>query len=191
MPPASAGSLYDAVLGSSVERLAEPLRAFHRAPLPQRFAGRARVERGGNLIAKLVATLLRLPAETPDCAVEVSVSSDEQGEVWSRRFDGKPFVSGQHAGTGAWSGLVVERIGPMSFAYAASERNGELHLDIRGWQAFSIPMPRQLGPCVCAREHAMADRFNFDVDIELPLIGRIVHYRGWLVPVPSSTASVA
>jgi len=177
--------IYDAALGDGMDRLASPIRDFHRAAAPARFGGRAAVVRGGNPLAQLVAVVMGMPRASADCAIEVVVTRAPSGtETWSRSFDGKGMVSRQELGAGRWAGLVVERIGAMAFAYAVIERGGELHLDIRGWTALGLPMPLWLGPRAVAFEHGADGRFNFDVDMALPLIGRIVHYRGWLVPVP-------
>ena len=67
-------------------------------------------------------------------------------ETWRRSFAGRVFTSSQLLGSGRWNGLIVERIGPMAFAYAVIERRSQLHLDLRGWSAFGIPMPAFLGP---------------------------------------------
>jgi hypothetical protein len=55
----------------------------------------------------------------------------------------------------------------------------------RRWRLLGIPMPRFLLPTGAAREHADGGRFNFDVEIRLPLVGLVVAYRGWLAPVAS------
>lgn len=176
-------ALYDAVLGDTMQRFAEPIRSFHRAASPARYAGRAIVERGENPLARLLATIMGLPRSSCDCPIEIEVTHASNGsETWSRSFAGKPFVSRQEAGRGSWSGQIVERIGPMAFAYAITPRDGAAHLQVKGWTALGIPMPLALGPRVTAFEHSAADRFNFDVDMALPLIGRIVRYRGWLIP---------
>lgn len=180
----AAAPIYDTALGAAMERVAAPVRAFHRAPAPARFAGRASVARGGNPLARVVAMAMGLPPSSTDCEVEVIVNRGMDGtETWRRTFDGRVFQSSQSLGRGRWDGLIVERIGPLSFAYAVIERRGQLHLDLRGWSAFSVPMPAFLGPGADAFEHGADGRFNFDVAMLLPVIGLVVHYRGWLEPV--------
>ena len=176
--------LYDAVIGPAMERMAEPIRAFHRAACPARFAGRASVERGANPLTNLVALIIGLPPASADCTIEVLVGCDANGvETWQRTFGASCFTSTQEPGAGSWNGLVVERFGPMAFAMAVVEKGGELHLDLRGWRLLGMPMPDALGPRIVAFEHASGGRFNFHVDMALPLLGRIVRYRGWLEPV--------
>ena len=177
-------AIYDEVMGPALDGLAAPVRAFHRAASPVRFAGRASVVRGASPLAGIVAAMIGLPPAHADCAVVVDIDRDAQGvEAWRRSFDGKVFASRQEPGRGGWTGLMVERIGPMAFAYALHERGGALHLELRGWTALGMPMPAVLGPRATAFEHGADGRFNFDVDMALPLIGRLVRYRGWLEPV--------
>ncbi len=47
-------------------------------------------------------------------------------------------------------------------------------------------MPRFLLPLGVAREYEADGRFHFDVPIALPLVGPLVHYKGWLTP-PAAT----
>ena len=51
-----------------------------------------------------------------------------------------------------------------------------------GWSIWRLPLPLFLAPRSRAREWQEDGRFCFEVPIALPLIGRIVHYRGWLAP---------
>ena len=176
--------LYDEALGRAIERVAEPVRAFHRAASPAHFTGRASVERGTNPIAHFIADMMGLPAASPDCAIEFRLTRDIDGvETWRRTFAGASFTSTQEQGRGGWSGFIVERFGPMSFALAATEERGRLRVVPRHWSAFGIPMPAFLGPRADGIEHNANGRFNFDVVLCLPLLGLIVHYRGWLEPL--------
>ena len=54
---------------------------------------------------------------------------------------------------------------------------------LRGWSLFGVPLPRFLAPRIAAREWQEGDRFRFEVEVAMPLIGRIVHYTGWLRPI--------
>ena len=51
------------------------------------------------------------------------------------------------------------------------------------WRLAGIPMPKALLPTGSTFETEADGRFAFDIDIALPLIGRIVAYRGTLRPV--------
>ena len=53
---------------------------------------------------------------------------------------------------------------------------------MRNWSALGVQLPLLLAPRSAATEWEEDGAFRFDVPIALPLVGRIVHYRGWLRP---------
>ena len=183
--------VYRRVLEHRYKHLAQPLQVLHHVTATSRFRGRSRVERGGNPLSWLVASLLRFPKAGQDVPVEVELSVKRRVETWVRRFDGKEFRSTQEYGTGRYEGLIVEKFGPMSFGLALVEEDGNLYLILRRWDMFGLVMPKWLAPRIVAFEHAARDRFNFSVKMSLPLIGLIVAYRGWLEPVAQAEASNA
>lgn len=77
---------------------------------------------------------------------------------------------------------IVEHFGPVSVAFAPVVEDGRLHYVTRHWRIGPLPLPRALLPGGHASESVADGRLRFDVEIRLPLIGRIVHYRGWLLP---------
>jgi hypothetical protein len=180
--PSSNPEPYIAALGDTAARLPMVVLDLHRFRSPARYSGRACVTRGANPLARMITSVMRLPAFTGDCAVEVGFTRDAQGvETWTRTFGTASFSSTHALGRGRWTGLVVERFGPVAVAMAVMEHAGRLRLVVRGWSIFAMPMPLLLGPRVAAFEHGDCDRFNFDVSISLPLLGLVMHYRGWLV----------
>ncbi|WBY09865.1 DUF4166 domain-containing protein [Sphingomonas sp. 7/4-4] len=93
-----------------------------------------------------------------------------------RDFGGHRFASElSQAGEG-----VAERFGPLRFVFDLPADETGLRMGLRGWTAFSIPMPRVLGPRIEAREWDEAGRFHFEVQVALPLIGPVINYTGWL-----------
>jgi hypothetical protein len=184
---AAAGApLYRHILGSAWDDLAPPIRAMHSLPTDGHHhacaAGRAAVERGRNPLARLIATIMRFPQDGRDVPVQVDFSSSPAGEVWRRTFAGRSFQSTQRRGEGRMQGLLAESFGPMTFGLAVVVVNGGIELIVRRWRIFGVPLPRVLAPGGHARESAQDGRFNFDVEIGLPLIGRVVRYRGHLDP---------
>jgi hypothetical protein len=59
-----------------------------------------------------------------------------------------------------------------------------MKLIVRRWSLFGLALPRAGAPLCDAYEFVEDGRFNFHVDISHPLTGRIVLYRGWLIPRP-------
>ena len=174
--------LYKRILAGAFNNLPEQVRHFHEIPPGSvlRWTGRAAVTPPSNVIALAVARLMRFPPPAADIPVSVTVASSDAGEAWTRTFDGKAFSSTHDEGRGKFAGLVVERFGPLAFGLAPVLSNGRLWYVARRWTMFGIPMPMALRPCGETFETSVDGLFQFDVDIKLPLIGRIVHYRGWL-----------
>ena len=75
---------------------------------------------------------------------------------------------------------IVERFGIFTFDLEAVAAQGELKLLMRGMRCCGRPLPGALCPRIAAREWEAGGRFHFDVEIALPLAGRLVRYRGWL-----------
>jgi hypothetical protein len=56
-------------------------------------------------------------------------------------------------------------------------------MPVKKWRLGRIPLPLALAPqshaCENQDEHG---RFRFDVRLSLPLVGLMVHYKGWVAP---------
>ena len=81
---------------------------------------------------------------------------------------------------------LVERFGPIRFAMRLTPVPEGLIQPFSRWWIGPLPMPKFLLPRGVAREYEAEGRFHFDVPIALPLVGLLIHYRGWLVPLPTS-----
>jgi hypothetical protein len=143
-------------------------------------AGRASVERGGSLLARLVGAMVGFPKAGEDVPVSVASSRRGRAEIWRRTFAGRGFTSLQEPGEGRARHLLVERFGPLAMAMAPVVEAGRMSLVIRRFTVFGVPLPLRLGPTTAAYEEVVDGRFRFDVEIGHPLTGMIVRYRGWL-----------
>lgn len=177
--------LYRRILGERYAELPQPLQAMHDVHGVLSAQGRARVERGRGLVVALIGWIFRFPAAGEDVPLTVKFSTTGARELWQRDFAGQLFCSSQEAGAGRYAGLLIERFGPMSFAMAVLIRNHKLHLELVGAAALGVPLPRFLLPRIDVFEHDADGRFNFYVDLGLPLIGRMVRYTGWLASIGS------
>jgi hypothetical protein len=174
---------YECVLGEAYVRLPEPIQALHRFEHDATYRGRGRVTGAGNAAARLIARIVGFPVSMDDCSVEVALSRSDGVETWRRTFGTQHFRSTQEEGQGRFAHQIVERFGPLAFGLAMVEDGGRLRIVLRRWSAFGCPMPLALAPRTAAFEHDADGRFNFSVDIALPLIGRLVTYEGWLEPI--------
>jgi hypothetical protein len=170
------------VLGSAWRALPEPIRAMHMVDNVLVAEGRASVERGKGVVASAIASLFGFPAAGTDVPVTVTFRRVGVCEIWRRDFAGRKFSSTQFVGEKSWAYLLCERFGPIRFGIALAAEGERLTLVLRRWSLFGVPLPLWLAPRSEAFEHVQDGRFHFHVEIGLPLVGRLVRYRGWLVP---------
>ncbi len=183
--------LYQRVLGPAFEHLPAPLRLLHDIEGVAEFTGEAAVERGRNPLARLVAGVFGFPRAGAGVPVRVRLQARDGGEVWTRDFAGKLFSSVQSAGKGRWEALLCERFGPFNFGLALVIDGDRLALVPRRWSVLGLPLPLALAPRGNTYEHGEDGRFHFHVEIGLPLVGLLVRYRGHLLPVAATPATLS
>jgi hypothetical protein len=179
---ASSAPLYRHILGDAWNRLPAPLQTMHDLTNEMTASGLGEVERGKGWLAKLAATLFRFPPSGRDIPITVSFYRNGGREIWRRDFAGNRFASTQWEGRGRYERLLCERFGPITVALALVVEDGRLVLVPRGWTLLGLPMPLRWAPGGNASEYAKEGRFWFDVEIDHPLTGVVVRYRGWLEP---------
>jgi Domain of unknown function (DUF4166) len=168
--------LYRRLLGPDFERLPQRVRELHDFTGVSIWDGRARVERGRSLAARLAAALTSLPPEGDDQALRVTFHAQADREIWARQFGSALFRSVQYEK----DGLLRERVGPATFVFTplASEEGLALRLD--GFRVLGIALPRALHPVVRTFEREQDGRYHFEVEAHLPLFGLLIRYGGWL-----------
>lgn len=171
---------FEAALGSGFDHLPTAVRASHRGGPVTRLAGQATVEGAATLAGRLAARLFGFPPGVAAVPVRVVKRLAADGtETWERSFAGRRFRS-QLAPLGP--GRVSERFGPFTFTLALAATADGLTMAVLGWRLGLLPLPGILAPASSASETVDAEgRFRFDVPIAVPLLGRVVRYRGWLV----------
>lgn len=170
------------ILGPTFATLPEEVQNVHLTFTVHRFRGRASVKRGTGILARLLSKLFGFPPTATDVPVEVVKTATLKGEQWERRFGPCRFGSFLAASP---QGLT-ERFGPFTFAIGVHVSDCALHFPVTGGRFGPIPLPRWLLPISIAQEEVRDGRFQFDVKLLSPLTGQlIVHYRGWLEPLPS------
>lgn len=178
--------LYARIMGDGFARLPPVVRALHLVNGELAATGAAEVIRGRSLAARLIGWIAGFP---PAGRTDLMVRMDEVAgvETWHRDFGGHALFSrlSQH------KRLVVERFGPIRFAMALPNQADGLSMHIVKWWLGPVRMPLFLAPRCVAVEREADGLFHFDVAIRLPLIGPLVHYRGWLEPPPLQTNSPA
>ena len=176
--PTDTVPLYARVLGTAWNELPDGIRAMHDGAASAQ--GRASVERGSSVLARLAAFVIGFPKTAADTSIGVRFEASNNAETWTRTFGDESFSSRQFAGRGRSDGLLCERFGPLTFAMALVPENGRLSLVLRRWSAFGLPLPMWLCPRSNSYEDTESGRFRFNVEIGHPFTGLIVRYKGWL-----------
>ncbi len=174
------GAIYARAIGPAFDCLPAPIRALHETPGRSLWRGEATTEGAQNPLGALAARLVGFPPGQAACLAEVAIEAGGDRSVWRRRIGGHAFssvLSAPRAG-----GRVCERFGPLGMDLRLIPEGARLVYRVDGWRLGPLPLPRTLCPTTTAHEEVDADgRFVFDVEIRLPLAGRMVRYRGWLV----------
>lgn len=168
--------LYRRVMGDRFDRLPPAVRRMHEVLRDGGASGEAEVLGAVHPLGRLIARIMRFP-QPGRHELHVSFAERDGEERWTRQFGTTSFASVLSREDGA----LIERFGPLRFVFDLPSDNHGLEMTMKAWAFGRLPLPLALAPRSCAREWEELGRFNFDVPIELPLMGRIVHYKGWLL----------
>lgn len=185
-------SLYRRVLGNDWDHLSAAIRGLHEMSEGNAiFRGRAIVERGRRPFAGLAAAIAGFPSAGEDVPVEIRFACADGREVWTRRFGDKVLRSSQQKTEDRKERLLAEHFGPFRILCALEPEENRLHLRVRGWSFLGLPLPAFLAPGGRTFEEDRDGLFHFHVEVESPMTGLIVRYRGWLKPADQPTAPIA
>lgn len=173
-------SLYRSLLGAQFDRLPPTLQRLHLAAGRQLYRGKVEVDRGHGWLSRLCAWATRLP-RAGHGPIKVEIVAGDGREQWTRLFAGHAMRSRLWAR----DGLLGERLGLVTFGFALSVEDAPGHGPEIVWRvvrvrALGLPLPSRWFGQVKAREYERDGRYRFDVAAALPLVGLLVHYRGWL-----------
>jgi saccharopine dehydrogenase-like NADP-dependent oxidoreductase len=174
-------ALFKTVLGrEAFAAMPQATQDLHRGAPAVLGEGRADIDPPDNFAGRLIAALFRFPKPGKDVPVSVLVEQTEKGERWLRRYPGRDMKSlMSHPDPAAQS--LEESFGPFSFRMRIRGHSDGVDMDMVSARLGPLPLPKFLVTNIKATERANPKgRHLFDVSISLPLIGRIVHYRGWL-----------
>lgn len=170
--------LYRRVMGEGFDRLPEVTRRLHRGRPAVIAIGEADVETASNPLGRFVAAGFGLPHSSGKQPVRVVIESRDGREHWTRLFGDKPMRSIMSAAPG---NLIEEAFGPFNLRMRLVVKPGGLDMERVSGRMWGIPLPGFLLPRVTATERVDDYRRHaFDVEIAAPLVGRLVHYKGWL-----------
>ena len=173
-------TVFQQVLRAPFFNLPATVRALHSVRGHACYAGRVRIARGRNLLARLCAAVAGLPPAMDDAPLQVEFSANARSETWRRDFGGHPMATRLRCR----NGLLQERLGPLQFRFALHTADGAIYWNAVGVRLLGIvPLPARLFARVRCREREHEGRYEFRVEAALPLVGPLIHYEGWLEPV--------
>ena len=166
--------LFPSLLGAAYGGLPEPIARLHRRGTSS-YAGEVVVERGRGWLSRSCAAAARLPPAFAG-PIRVDIEVDGARECWSLR------VAGHVMRSRLWGrgGLLYERLGLLTFAFRLSVADERLVWNVARVRVLGLPLPARWFGAVSAVESVVEGQYRFDVRAALPLIGLLVHYRGWL-----------
>ncbi|AVP97853.1 DUF4166 domain-containing protein [Ahniella affigens] len=178
IPTLATPRLFQSLLGAGFAQLPAANQAMHQIAGRSEAHGHARIERGRNLLARLVGAMARMPTAADRAPLCVRFDTvNPYTEQWTRRFGTQAFSSRLAMEHGA----LVERLFPLTLRFRLQVADGVLHWQLLDARVLGlIPMPRWFAPSVEAREWSDAGRYHFLAGVSLPGVGLIVRYQGSL-----------
>lgn len=165
--------------GDSYNLLPVEIKAIHHVETILIAQGKADITRDASLLAKAAARLFGFPKEGRSVPVTVTFTRTEEGETLLRNFGGESFATSFY--DYPKPGHLIERFGSLWFLIECICTRQGIDMYIRKvWMWKVIPLPMCIAPRINATERVDNNQYRFDVDIRLPMIGRVIHYRGWL-----------
>lgn len=187
MTTGSNAALYPGLLGAAWTGLDERVRRMHALGRAQ-GAGVFRIRRGHDVLARVVASLLRFPRAGEAVPTRLVVRSvpyrGASCEIWQRSFGEQKLVSRQYAGR---DGLLAERFGCLELRLRLEAARGALRFLPAGsalaFGGLRIRLPGRMSPRVEGRVSAApgaGDRLEVSVTVAAPLAGLLLAYEGYL-----------
>jgi hypothetical protein len=176
-------SPFERLLGANFAQLPAPVRRVHALRQPLRTAGRADVRAATSMTARAICRFAGLPRAGRDIPVSVQFAPNGNGgEQWDRHFADRRYASSIAVGEGRDQGYLIEHFGLLRLQFILTVRPDGLSWSLAGWRLGALPLPRWSAPRIECLESADGERFTFDIDVTFPLVGWLIHYRGWLLP---------
>ncbi|MBP7335207.1 DUF4166 domain-containing protein [Niveispirillum sp.] len=170
--------LFRYLLGPAIDLLPDAVRHVHDGHGCLELSGLAQIDMMPGLLPRLICTLMGLPEPGREVPVTVIFDRTPMWEHWRRRFGNRRYASSLMPGSGRDTGLLVERMGIITNIFRIDATPDALHLTLVRCRFLGLPMPEWLAPRCAAVERAADQDFTFDIPIDLPWLGRLIHYRG-------------
>lgn len=189
-PRESAAHVFAELLGERYAHLPPAVRAFHDRDDAQ-YQGWATVRGADHVFARALRWWFGFPALGERVPVWIAVDAQrsatgERLERWRRRFGTRRFASRFRCDRRR--GLLAETFGAFRFGFALRVEDARMHWRFQRWSLGPLPLPRALGPRIVSWEGQDPDgAYRFYSQADFPLLGRLIHYDGRVVPTEPAT----
>jgi saccharopine dehydrogenase-like NADP-dependent oxidoreductase len=172
-----------ALCAKAFDRLPAITQFVHTLNPSVKLSGRAHIEGAETWAGQLTAKLFAFPKSDPDAVLQVVITRGQNGENWQRHYPDRTMHSVISL-VDESKNLIEERFGSFRFQMKlVSDENG-LDMKMQSGSFMGVRIPIFLMPTISATERVSPNgKHLFDVHISHPLVGRLVHYKGWLEPV--------
>lgn len=160
--------------------LCPSIRRAHCDGCGVRGTGLFAIRHGTEGLSKLAAKMFGMPPETEAAPTRLSITTDGANERWERDFDGRRLVTRQYDA----GGLLAEQFGLLELRFRLRAVEGALtYVPAAAYLRMGrscLRIPKWLAPRVWATEQPCGDQTQVTVEVDLPLIGRLISYEGLL-----------
>lgn len=171
--------LYPRLLGERWTELADPVRQAHSLRDGECARGWFSICRGSGLMARTVATVLKLPRTASGARAELRIAAEKGGERWQRRFDDMALTTRQCQ---VGDALLGERIGAFELRFELQPSTGGLVYRQVGagirLGCFYIPLSPRWAPMIAAQEMPADDGVRVEVSVTHSRAGLLLSYDG-------------
>lgn len=169
------------MLGPAFERLPDRVRWMHRGTSTQ-ARGAAIVQGDSHWRARVLRRIAGLPSPAGSIPLAFEIRAHATGEFWLRRFGDKPMRS-ELARSMRIADALEERLGPVRLTFALEIDESRMYWTLRELRVLGIALPLRWFRDLRASCGDEQGRYAFDIDVRLPLVGRLIGYSGWLEPI--------
>ena len=167
-------------LGESFATLPTITQEIHLTKPSRKLQGEVTINGASNPVARIIATLFHMPSNSAAAEFMTAIEMNESGsEDWARYFPDQCMRS-QMGNPDHEAQTIDECFGPFRFTLQLHAHEAGIDMHLLAGRLLGVHLPRFCLPKITATERAAEGRHLFNVDIQLPFIGRLVHYRGWL-----------
>jgi hypothetical protein len=169
-------SLYERALGDDYTRLPAAVQRLHRLHGHTVMQGWVETHAPRSLLAQALALCLGAPRRTTRGVMRFELTACPAEETWTRHFPARTMTSSMR-----WvDGRIEERLGAARLRFDLHAAEDRLSMKLVTMRFLGVPCPRWLLPRVVAQETGAGDCIHFLVTAELPFVGRVIGYRGYL-----------